>query len=134
MACLWGGVDSWPSAAHCKSYRFFGIACRLGRMVGTSRRPRVDGSVIAHRILTAIIFQGWARRPTSLTLARLFAIRRKDWLARRRRHVNMADRLDCLEELGSIGRPASSAPRCFQRDMIDSDRRGTQTYGTQNGC
>ena len=45
----------------------------------------------------------------------------------------MADRLDFLEELGSIGRQASSASRCFQRDTIDSDRWETQLYGTQNG-
>ena len=99
MACLWGGVDSWPSAAHCKSYRFFGIACRLGRMVGTSRRPRVDGSVIAHRILTVIIFQGWDRRPPSLNLDRIYSLRMIDWAARLR-FLNTTERSACLDELG----------------------------------
>ena len=105
---------------------------RLGRMGSTTKHPRLDRSDISTSAITITIFQGRANRPPSVALERLYAIRMTDLLARKR-FVNMADRLGCQDELGSIGRHASSAIRCLQRDMIDSGRWETQPYAAQNG-
>ena len=58
----------------------------------TTKQTIMARSDISPRVITITIFQGLANRPPSVAIARLYAKRTTDWLARKR-FINMDGRI-----------------------------------------